>query len=128
MKLNLLLLLAALYLALVGIGYMLAPDVIMFGTLGAGASASLLANIRPVASTFIGIAVLNVVARNAEPSKARDGIILGNATGFALAAILDIVGLLGGAPVAMAAPAAIDLLFTLAFLWATRTSLSTSAA
>ncbi len=78
MKLNLLLIVAALYLALVGIGYLLAPNVIMFGTVGAGASTALLANLRAVASTFIGIAVLNVVARNAEPSRALDGIILGN--------------------------------------------------
>ena len=70
MKLNWLLSISAIYLALIGLLFLIAPDAVLFGTLGAGASAALVAILRVPASTFIGIAVLNWVARDAEPSKA----------------------------------------------------------
>src|SRR5205823_2898226 len=85
MKLNLLLILAAIYLALIGLGYLLVPDALLFGTLAAGAAAPLLANLRGVASTFFGIAVVNWLARNAEPSTARNAIIVANVVGFGIA-------------------------------------------
>ncbi len=124
MKLNLLLTLSAIYLALVGIGFLLAPDAMMFGTLGAGASAALLANLRTVASTFIGIAVLNWVSRNADPSPARDAIMLANTVGFGLATVLDVVAITSGVLMTLAVPTIINLLFTLAFLWLGRASMS----
>ena len=70
MKLNWLLSISAIYLALIGLLFLIAPDAVLFGALSAGASAVLVAIIRVPASTFIGIAVLNWVARDAEPSKA----------------------------------------------------------
>jgi hypothetical protein len=124
MKLNILLTISAIYLALVGLGFLFAPTAIMFGTVEAGASAALIANLRGPASTFIAIAVLNWVARNAEASKARDVIVLANTIGFGLAGILDVLAVLSGAPAIELVPAIINLLIAAAFFWAGRASMS----
>ena len=96
MKPKLVLTIAAIYLALVGLGLLLAPTVTVFG-LDAGASPLLIVQLRAMSDTFIGIAVVNWAARNAEPSKARDAIFLGNSVGFGLSVILGTaVSLTGG--------------------------------
>ena len=64
MKLNILLTIAAIYMGLVGLG-------LIFG-----------------GSPLLGIAVLNWQTRNAEPSAARDAVILGNIVGLAVIAAL----------------------------------------
>lgn len=114
---------SSVYLALVGLGFLVAPDAIMFGTVGAGASAALIANLRGVSSTFFGIAVLNWVGRTAPPSPARNAIVLANTVGFAIAGVLDIAAATSGAPSAELAPAVINLLFAGAFAWAGRTTM-----
>lgn len=124
MKLNVLLAISAIYLALAGLGFLFAPTGIMFGTVEAGASAALIANLRGPASTVIAIAVLNWIARNAEASKARDAIILANTIGFGLAGILDVLAVLSGAPTIELVPAVINLLIAVAFFWAGRASMS----
>jgi hypothetical protein len=124
MKLNLLLIISAIYLALVGLGFLLAPAAMQFGTLDTGASNALLANLRGVASTFIGIAVVNWLARNAEPSTALNAIIIANVVGFGLATVIDVYAVLSGAPAIELIPTFINLLFALAFIWAWRTSMS----
>ncbi len=118
---------SAIYLALVGIGYLLTPAAMQFGTLNAGASDALLANLRGVASTFVGIAVVNRLARNAEPSTALTAIIIANGVGFGLAAALDVFAVVVGAPVIQLLLAAVNLLFALAFVWAARTSMTAKA-
>ena len=73
---------------------------------------------------FLGIAVLNWMARNAEPSAARNAIVLANIVGFGCAASMDILGVFGGG----ARPIAklflvIHLLMTVVFVVAGRTGM-----
>jgi hypothetical protein len=127
MTLNILLTLSSIYLALVGLGYLVKPDALLFGTLGPDTSAALIANLRGPASTFLGIAVLNWIARNAEPSKARTAIIWGNIVGFALAGVLDVLAVFSGGPVVELVPGIINLLIAAGFFWFSRESLSVKA-
>ncbi len=80
--------------------------------------------LRVFGSTFLGIAVLNWTARNAEPSTARKAIILGNIVGFSAGPAVDVWGLLTGARQLAVVFAVIHLLIALAFIWAWRTSMS----
>lgn len=96
---RLLLTIAAIYLGLVGLGLLLDPRFMTLG-IDAGASPLVIAQLRAMSDVFIGIAVVNWAARNAEASKARDAIFLGNAVGFGLSVILGThVSLTGGHPV-----------------------------
>ena len=45
---------------------------------------------------MLGIAVLNWMARNADPSGARKAIVLGNIVGFACVTAMDIWGVFSG--------------------------------
>jgi len=125
MKLSWLLTISAIYLALVGLGFLFAPTAIMFGTVPADASAALIANLRGVASTFLGIAVLDWMARNAGPSPARNAIVLANTVGFGLAGILDVLAVVSGGPAMELGPAIINLIIAIAFFWIGRSSMST---
>ena len=127
MKLNVLLGIAAIYMAIVGLGLIFAPQIIGRGAVPADAPAELIAYLRVFGSPFLGIAVLDWTARNAEPSPARDSIILGNIIGFTAIALLDIWGLLGGARQLTKVFAIIHLFFAIAFIWAGRMSISTRA-
>jgi hypothetical protein len=116
---------SSIYMALVGLGFLFAPDAIMFGSTGTNPSPALLADLRGVASTFIGIAVLNWLARKAEPSTARNAIVAANTVGFAIAGIADIAAVfVVSAPTAQVAPGIINLLFAAAFAWIGRTSMA----
>lgn len=120
---------SSIYMALVGLGFLFAPDGIMFGTTGTNASPALLADLRGVASAFIGIAVLNWLARAAEPSAARNAIIAANTVGFAIAGVADIAAVLVvSAPTVQVAPGIVNLLFAAAFAWAGRTSMAAQPA
>jgi hypothetical protein len=66
------------------------------------------------------------VARNAEPSTARNAIILGNIVGFAAIATLDLWGLFSGARPLTKVFAIIHLLFAVTFIWVGRMSMSVS--
>lgn len=122
MKLNVLLGMTAVYMALLGLGFIFAPQAIGVGAVPADAPAALIAYLRVFGSTFLGIAVLNWNARNAEPSTARKAVILGNIVGFSVGPVLDVWGLLSGARQLAALFALIHLLIALAFIWAWRSS------
>ena len=62
MKTNVLLITAAIYLTLVGLGFLLAPGIMIFGALG-GTPAIVIAELRQYGGALLGIAVLNWVAR-----------------------------------------------------------------
>src|SRR4051812_41540964 len=96
MKLNVLLRVSAMYMALLGLGFMLAPAVIGLGVVPADASAALIAYLRIPASTFLSIAVLNWMARNAEASVARNAIVVANIVGFGVAAGLEVLSVFSG--------------------------------
>lgn len=123
-KLSILLTIAAVYMALAGLGFIFAPQSFGVGAVPTDASAALIAYLRLFGSPFLGIAVLNWTARNAEPSTARDAIILGNTVGFATIAALDVWGSFSGARELTKVFAIIHLLFAVAFIWVGRRSMS----
>jgi hypothetical protein len=124
MKLKLLLSIAAIYMALLGLGFILAPQAIGIGAVPTDASAALIAYLRLFGGPFLGIAVLNWTARNAEPSTARNAIILGNIAGFGAVAAVDVWGLFSGARQLALVFTIIHLLMTVAFLWVGRNFMS----
>ena len=96
MKLRVLLSIAAVYMALVGLGMIFVPRQFGIGAVPADASPALIAFLRIFGGPCIGIAVLNWVARDAEPSRALNAIILGNVVGFSCVAASDIWGVFSG--------------------------------
>ena len=96
MNLKVVLSIAAVYMALVGIGMVLVPQYFGVGAVPADASPALIAFLRIFGGPCLGIAVLDWVARDAEPSSARNAIILGNMVGFACVAASDVVGVFTG--------------------------------
>ena len=124
MELSILLSIAAIYMALVGFGFIFAPQAIGIGAVPTDASAALIAYLRLFGSPFLGIAVLNWMARNAEPSSARNAIIFGNIVGFGAIAVLDVWGLTSGARQLTKVFAIIHVLFAVAFIWVGRLSMS----
>ncbi len=125
MKLSLVLTISAVYMGLLGLGYLVSPAAMSFGVVDATASSALIGLLRLQASLFIGIAVLSWMARDAEASKARDAIALGNTVGFGLGAILIIWGALTGSPAVTWVFALINLLIAAAFFMAGRAEMST---
>jgi hypothetical protein len=123
-ELSILLSTAAIYTALVGLGFIFAPQAIGIGAVPTDASAALIAYLRLFGSPFLGIAVLNWAARNAEPSTARDAIIIGNMVGFGAIAALDVWGLFSGARPLTKVFAILHLLFAVAFIWVGRMRMS----
>lgn len=119
MKLHVLLAITAVYMALLGLGFIFAPQSIGAGAV-VGASPELIAYLRVFGGPFLGIAVLNWTARHAEPSTARNAIILGNIVGFGFGPVLDVWGLLTGARPLAVVFGVIHLLIALAFIRAWR--------
>ena len=124
MKLKVVLTVSAIYLGVLGVGFMLAPRQIGIDAVPANASPALLAYLRIFGGPILGIAVLNWMARNAELSAARNAIVLGNIVGFGCVTLMDVWGVFGGG----ARPAAkmflvIHLLMTVAFVVAGRASM-----
>jgi hypothetical protein len=124
MKLKVLLVIATIYMGLVGIGHLFSPVAMSAGEVPADASVGLIAFLRHYAALFIAIAVMNWMARNAEASTARNAIVLANTVLFGLGAILDVLGVLSGAGVAGLVPGTINLVLAVAFFWVGRTSMS----
>ena len=120
MRLGPLLLIASIYLALAGLGFIFAPLAFGAGAVPADPSPALVHYLRLFGSPFLGIAVLDWKARNAAPSPLRHAVVLGNLVGFATIAALDILGLFTGAREVTKVFAAIHAAFTFAFLWAWR--------
>jgi hypothetical protein len=121
MKLSAVLTVSAIYLGVLGVGFMFAPRQIGIGAVPPDASPALLAYLRIFGGPMLGIAVLNWLARKAEPSTARNAIVIANIVGFASVTSMDIWGVFSGA----ARPVAklflvVHLLMTLAFVLAGR--------
>jgi hypothetical protein len=125
MKLHILLSIAAIYMAIVGVGLIFTPRAFGVGAVPTDASAALIAYLRLWGSPLLGIAVLNWMARNAEPSTARNAIILGNMVGFTAIAALDVWGSFSGGRPVTKVFALIHLLFAVTFIWIGRMSMST---
>jgi hypothetical protein len=123
MKTAFLLSAAAVYLALVGLGFLFVPGILVFGALGA-TPAIIVAELRQYGGALLGIAVLNWVARNTEASIAKNGILLGNAVGFGLVTVGGVIRQLSGAVTVGWVFVAINLVFAVSFLLAARTSMT----
>ena len=121
MKLKLVLTVSAIYLAILGVGFMFAPRQIGIDAVPADASPALIAYLRIFGGPCLGIAVLNWMARNAEPSAARNAIVLANIVGFGGVTAMDIWAVFsGGGRGAMKLFLMIHLLMTVAFVMAGR--------
>ena len=124
MKLKGVLTVSAIYLAVLGIGFMLAPRQIGIDAVPADASPALIAYLRIFGGPILGIAVFNWMALNAEPSSARKAIVLGNIVGFGCVTLMDVWGVFsGGARPAARLFLVIHLLMTVAFVVAGRASM-----
>ena len=126
MKLKVLLVVSAIYMALLGLGFIFAPLQIGINAVPLDASTALIAYLRVFGSTFLAIGVLNWMARNSEPSTARNAILFGNIAGFGLAAMLDLWGLLSGGRQLALVFVIIHLIFTIAFVLAGRMSMAST--
>jgi hypothetical protein len=96
MKLRAVLTVSAIYQAVVGVGMMLVPRQFGIGAVPADASPALIAFLRIFGGPMLGIAVLNWMARNAEPSTARNAIVLANIVGFGCVTLMDVWGVFTG--------------------------------
>jgi len=124
MKLKVVLTVSAIYLAVLGVGFMLVPREIGIHAVPADASPALIAYLRLFGGPFLGIAVLNWMARNAEPSAARNAIVLANIVGFGCATLMDVWGVFSGDAREVAKLfLVIHLLTTLTFVVAGRASM-----
>jgi len=123
MKLKVVLIVSAIYLAVLGVGFMLAPRQIGVEAVAADAPPALIAYLRIFGGPFMGIAALNWLARNAEPSTARNAIVVANGIGFGCVTLMDIWGVFSGdARQAAKVFLVIHLLMTVAFITAGRAS------
>lgn len=107
---------SAVYMGLIGLAFLLAPEGMGLGVIPAGVSAALVAYLRIPAGIFIGIAIINWMSRKAEPSTALGAVVLGNIFGFGITAALQAFSVLSGSPTSTLAVAAIDALFAVAFI------------
>ena len=124
MKLKVVLAVSAIYLGVLGAGFMFAPRQIGIDAVPAEASPALIAYLRILGGPFLGIAVLNWMARNAEPSAARNAIVLANIVGFGSVTAMDLWGVFSGDARQVAKLfLVIHLLMTAAFVVAGRASI-----
>jgi hypothetical protein len=121
MTLKTVLTISAIYLAVLGLGFMLAPRQIGIEAVPADPSPALIAYLRVLGGPFMGIAVLNWLARNAAPSSTRDAIVIANIVGFGCVTAMDVWGVFsGGARPVAKLFLVIHLLTTAAFVLAWR--------
>jgi len=121
MKLKPVLVASAIYLGLIGLGVLFVPRYFGVGAVPPDASPALIAFLRIFSGPCLGIAVLNWLARNAEPSPARDAIILANTVGFGIVAANDVWGVFSGDAREVAKVfLVVHLLFTFGFIAAWR--------
>lgn len=120
MNLRILRSIAAIYMGLVGLGLIFFPQAFGTGAVPPDASPALIAFLRLWGSPLLGIAVLNWMARNAEPSTTRNAIIGGNIVGFAAIAAMDVWGTFSGGRPVTKVFVVVHLLFAVAFIWVGR--------
>jgi hypothetical protein len=96
MRLPIVLTASAIYLGVLGLGFMLAPREIGVEAVPPDASPALIAYLRIFSGPFLGIAVLNWIARSEPPSRARDAIVLANIVGFGCVTAMDVWGVFSG--------------------------------
>jgi hypothetical protein len=119
--LKVLFMVAGTYLGAIGLALLIVPVYFGVDALPEDPSSELVALLRLLGGPFIGIALLNWMCRDAEPSTMRSKVVLANMVGFGVVAGNDIVGVLSGSARDLAKVFLIvHLAFTVAFLvaWA----------
>lgn len=107
--------LSALYLAAVGLGLMVFPLAFGTGAVPSNASSQLISLLRLLGGPFLGIAALNWLSRNRDPSSL-NSVLLANLIGFGAVTLNDIWGVTTGEAREIAKIfLVIHFLFTLAF-------------
>lgn len=96
MKLKAVLTAASIYLGLIGLAVLFAPRYFGIGAVPPDAPPALIAFLRIFAGPCLGIAVLNWMVRNAEPSPALRAIVIANMVGFGCVAATDVWGVFSG--------------------------------
>lgn len=115
--------LSAVYLAAIGLGLLIVPLNFGVGAVPADASPDLVALLRLLGGPFLGIAVLNWLSRDAQPSPLLRAVILANIVGFGTVAANDVWGVASGEAREIARYfLVVHLLFTLAFIAAARSA------
>jgi hypothetical protein len=128
MTLKVVLIASAIYLGLIGIGVMFVPQYFGIGAVPPDAPPALIAFLRIFAGPCLGIAVLNWMARNAEPSSARNAIVVANIVGFGCVTAMDVWGVFSGDARQVARVfLVVHLLFTSAFVVAGGASMRENA-
>ncbi len=87
---------ASIYLALIGVGLMFVPAQFGIGAVPADPPPALIAFLRILGGPCIGIAVLNWLARDWQPSRALDVVLIANLVGFACVTAMDVWGVFSG--------------------------------
>jgi hypothetical protein len=129
MKLKTVLTVSAIYMAIVGVGMMLFPRQFGIHAVPPDASPALIAFLRIFGGPMLGIAVLNWLARTAEPSAARSAIVAGNIVGFGCVTLSDMWSVwTGGARPIAKLFLVIHLLLAVSFVAAWRTNVRSSMA
>jgi hypothetical protein len=109
--------LSAIYLAAIGLGLLLVPLQFGIGAVPADASPQLIALLRLLGGPFLGIAALNWLSRNADPSAPPRAVLIANIIGFGVVAANDLWGVATGEAREIAKYfLVIHLLFALAFV------------
>ncbi len=116
MKLKTLFIMASAYLAIAGLGFILLPESFGIGAVPKDASPALITYLRVFGSPLLGIAVLDWMARNEQPSRARNAIVMGNVVGFTIIAALDVWGLFHESRPATKIFVIIHLFFAISFI------------
>ncbi len=121
MKLKPVLVASALYLGLIGLGVMLVPQYFGIGAVPPDAPPALIAFLRIFGGPCLGIAFLNWMTRDAEPSPVRRAVVLANVVGFGCVTAMDVWGVFSGEARQLAKVfLVVHLLFTVAFVVAGR--------
>ena len=111
---------SSIYMLAVGFGLMFVPFQFGVGAVPADASPQLIALMRLLGGPFLGIALLNWLSRNAEPSSLR-AVLLANIVGFGAVAANDMWGVATGEARDIAKIfLVVHLLFTIAFVLCAR--------
>lgn len=129
MKLNVVFTVAAIVMVLLGLAQMLAPaGMLAAAGMETSPSSDFLMTIRFAGVEMLGLGLIAWFVRNADASKARDGVVLGFTIYFALHALTSLYGQFTDTTTTLHWVAAtIQILFAIGFFMAGRASMSARA-
>lgn len=126
MSLDLLFTVSSVFAALIGLGALIAPTAFTGGSLPGNAQV-LIDSFRGFGGLFLSVAILDWMARGAQASRARNGIVLANAIGFLFATVFTTLAVLHGYPAWGWILVALNALLALGYILAGARSMSTAS-